>query len=91
MDSSEATGTLVAANAFWCIGFIAVVSAASLLSSEMTGSDRIAGIPSSAATSGTAFAAARLARLSPRRGRWFGLRLGYIPGVASCVVALATG
>jgi MFS family permease len=81
----------MAANAFGYAGFIAVVSVASLLTSEMTGNDSIAGIPSAAATLGTAFAAAPLAQLARRRGRRIGLRLGYALGVGGCAAAFVAG
>ena len=79
------------ANAFGYAGFVAVVAVATLLVSEMTGSDSIAGIPSAAATLGTAFAAAPLAQLSKRHGRRIGLRLGYLIGTIGCGVAFVAG
>ena len=81
----------MAANTFGYAGFIAVAAVAALLASEMTGNDSIAGIPSAAATLGTAFAAAPLAQRSKRYGRRIGLRLGYLIGVIGCAVAFIAG
>ncbi|MCP4966160.1 MAG: MFS transporter [bacterium] len=83
--------TVMAANAFGYAGFVAVAAVAALLASEMTGNDSIAGIPSAAATLGTAFAAAPLAQRSKRYGRRIGLRLGYLIGMIGCGVAFVAG
>ncbi len=84
-------GVLMATNAFGYAAFVAVVAIAGLLASEMTGGDTLAGIPSAAATMGTAIAATPLALRSKRRGRRSGLRLGYLIGLSGAALGLLGG
>ena len=80
----------MAANAFGYAGFVAVIAISALLASEMV-SDRIAGLPSAAATIGTAVAAAPLAIRSKRLGRRRGIWVGYAIGMVGCGVAFFAG
>ena len=79
--------TLMTSNGFGFGGFLAVFAVIGLLTSEMTGSDRLAGVPVAASTLGSAIAAAPLALRSRRRGRRFGLGFGYIVAIAGGAVA----
>jgi MFS family permease len=82
-------GVLMATNSFGYAGFVAVIAIIGLLASEMLGSDRLAGIPSAAATIGTALAATPLALRSKRRGRRSGLMAGYLVGAIGAVLGFA--
>ena len=79
--------TLMTSNGFGFGGFLAVFAVIGLLTSEMTGSDRLAGVPVAASTLGSAIAAAPLALRSRRRGRRLGLGFGYIVAIAGGAVA----
>jgi MFS family permease len=83
--------TLMATNSLGYAGFVAVVAIIGLLSSEMLGSDTLAGLPAAAATIGTALAAAPLALRSKRRGRRSGIGLGYLIGALGAVLGFAAG
>jgi MFS family permease len=72
-------------------GFVAVLAIIGLLASELLGSDTLAGLPSAAATIGTAVAATPLALRSRRRGRRSGIWLGYSIGVIGAVLVFAAG
>lgn len=79
----------MATNSFGYAGFVAVLAIIGLLASEMLGSDRLAGIPSAAATIGTALAATPLALRSRRRGRRSGIMTGYLIGAAGAALGFA--
>lgn len=85
----QTVGVLMATNSFGYAGFVAVVAIIGLLASEMLGSDRLAGIPSAAATIGTALAATPLALRSRRRGRRSGIMAGYLIGAAGAALGFA--
>lgn len=78
-------------NALGYAGFVAVLAIVGLLASEMLGSDTLAGVPSAAATIGTAIAATPLALRSRRRGRRSGIRLGYLIGAGGAALAFVAG
>jgi MFS family permease len=78
-------------NSLGYAGFVAVLAIIGLLASEMLGSDTLAGLPSAAATIGTAAAATPLALRSRRRGRRSGIRLGYLIGVVGAGLVFTAG
>lgn len=78
-------------NALGYAGFVSVVAVTALLASEMVGSDYLAGIPSAAATLGTAAAATPLALRSRRKGRRRGVWLGYLIGAVGAGLAVIAG
>lgn len=78
-------------NALGYAAYVAVVAIAGLLASDMMGTDTLAGIPSAAATTGTAVAATPLALRSKRRGRRYGLRRGYSIGLCGAALGLIAG
>lgn len=81
----------MATNSLGYAGFVAVIAIIGLLASDMLGSDSLAGVPSAAATVGTAIAATPLALRSRRKGRRSGLRLGYLIGGAGAALAFIAG
>ncbi len=78
-------------NSLGYAGFVAVLAIIGLLASELLGSDTLAGLPSAAATIGTAVAATPLALRSRRSGRRSGIWLGYSIGVIGAVLVFAAG
>lgn len=81
----------MAANGFAYAGYVAISAVFALLAREMLPSDQLAGIPSAAATVGTALAATPLALRSRRRGRRLGIRPGYLLGVLGAVLGFVAG
>lgn len=81
----------MASSAIGYAGYISFVAVAGLLASEMVGNDLWAGVPSSAATVGTALIATPLALRSRRRGRRSGIGTGYLLGAAGAGLAIAAG
>lgn len=70
--------TLMVSSTVGYAGYISVVAVVGLLASELVGNDLWAGVPSAAATIGTAVAATPLALLAKRRGRRRAIGLGYL-------------
>lgn len=70
---------------------VSVVAIVGLLASEMLGNDRWAGLPSAAATIGTALAATPLALRARRRGRRPSILIGYSIAVAGAALGLFAG
>ena len=77
--------------AFANAGYVAVAAIVGLLAAEILGDDRLAGVPSAAATLGTAIAATPLALRAVRRGRRIGIGLGYAIAAVGGIVAVAAG
>lgn len=72
-------------------GYVTVVSVLGLLAADLTGSDRWAGLPNAALTSGIVLAAAPLARRAARKGRRPALWAGYLLGAAGAAIGLVLG
>jgi MFS family permease len=86
--------TLVVSQAFGGLGISIGIAVAALLAEEVTGSDKLAGLPQTAQVLGTAVASWLLARMMGRSGRRVGLATGYLlgsVGAALCVVAGVVG
>lgn len=81
--------TLFAVSAVGSTGYLAAVTAGTLAAAEIAGSTGPGGIPTAAATLGTALAASLLSVLMVRTGRRPGLLLGIAIGVAGGALALA--
>ena len=81
----------MAANVFAYAGYVAIAAVFALLAREMLPDDQLAGIPSAAATVGTALAATPLALRAKRRGRRLGIRPGYLLGVVGAVLGFVAG
>jgi MFS family permease len=86
--------TLFGANALSSTAFIGAVTVASLLAEDLTGSAALAGLPSTAATVGTAGGALLLGSLGARHGRRPTFAGGFLAssiGAAAAVVAVLAG
>ena len=83
--------TLMMSTAFGQAGYVAAVALVGLLAAELLGSDSLAGMPSAAATLGSAGLAIPLAVRSRRLGRRPAVVLGYVIGAAGALVAFAAG
>jgi MFS family permease len=81
----------MASSAVGYAGFIAASATIGLLAAEITGRDLLAGLPSAAATLGTAAAASPLAARSKRLGRRPALTLGYLIAIAGTAGAVVAG
>jgi MFS family permease len=80
-------GALVAGVALGSTGHIAAVTVSSIVAQSLGGSTVWAGVPGAAVVLGAAAGAFVLANLMVRRGRRFGLSLGYTIGVFGALVA----
>lgn len=80
--------TLFAVSALGSTGYIAAITVGTLAAAEMAGSAALGGIPSSAATLGTAIAATALSALMLRVGRRPGLLGGLAVGVLGAMLAV---
>jgi MFS family permease len=87
-DRARATRAIFASVAFGSTSLYAAFTAAPLIATEMTGSRATSGLPGATAILGTAAGSALLSTAMARRGRRFGLRLGYSIGLAGAVSAL---
>ncbi len=83
--------TLMTSQALFSAGYVTVVSVLGLLASDLTGTDRWAGLPNAALTLGTAFMAAPLTRRAIARGRRPALGAGYLLGAAGAVIGFLLG
>jgi MFS family permease len=85
---ARATRAVFVAVALGSTSLYASFTAAPLIATEMTGSRATSGLPGAMAILGTAVGSALLSTAMARRGRRFGLRLGYTVGLAGAVAAL---
>lgn len=86
--------TLVAGVGLGSTGYIAAVTVATIVAQELAGSSAWAGLPGATIVIGSASASAILSTLMVRRGRRWGLTLGYVVGAAGAALAalaLVTG
>ena len=81
--------TLVAGVALGSTGHIAAVTVATIVASELLGSQTLAGAPGAAVVLGAALGAVLLSALMARQGRRAGLTAGYGIGVLGAFVATA--
>lgn len=81
----------MASSAVSYAGFIAAAAIVGLLAAEITGRDLLAGVPSAAATLGTAAAASPLALRARRLGRRPALTLGYLIAIGGAFLAITAG
>ena len=81
--------TLVAGVALGSTGHIAAVTVATIVASELLGSQTLAGAPGAAVVLGAALGAVLLSALMARHGRRAGLTAGYGIGVLGAFVATA--
>jgi MFS family permease len=72
---------LFAAQSLFSAGQIAVFTLTAIVAARLSGTESLAGLPSSSTTFAQAFAALPLALLMGRFGRRYGLTLGYICGM----------
>jgi MFS family permease len=79
--------SLVAGVALGSIGHIAAVTVATIVAQEISGSTATSGTPGATVVFGAAIGAFTLAPIMVRRGRRFGLAMGYAVGVLGAVVA----
>jgi MFS family permease len=79
---------LVTGVALGSTGHIAAVTVATIVASELSSSEELAGAPSAAVVFGAALGATGLSWLMSRRGRRIGLTAGYAVGVVGAVVAI---
>jgi MFS family permease len=79
--------SLVAGVALGSTGHIAAVTVSSIVAQHLGGSAVWAGVPGAAVVLGAAAGAVVLANLMVRRGRRFGLSLGYAIGVVGALIA----
>lgn len=87
-DRARATGAIFVAVALGSTSLYASFTAAPLIATEMTGSRATSGLPGAMAILGTAAGSTLLSFTMARRGRRFGLRLGYSVGLGGAVMAL---
>lgn len=87
-DRTRATAAIFASVALGSTSLYAAFTAAPLVATEMTGSRATSGLPGAIAVLGTAAGSALLSSAMARRGRRFGLRIGYSVGLAGAVAAL---
>lgn len=85
----RARNTLVAGVALGSTGHIAAVTVATIVASDLLGSQVLAGAPGAAVVLGAAVGAVLLSALMARRGRRAGLTAGYGIGVLGAFVATA--
>ena len=83
----RARRTLVTGVALGSTGHIAAVTVATIVASDLLGSDALAGAPGATVVLGAATGAVLLSTLMARRGRRPGIALGYAIGVVGALVA----
>jgi MFS family permease len=81
--------TLFAISALGSTGYIAAITVGTLVAAEIRGDATLGGVPTAAATIGTAMAAGFLSGLMLRVGRRPGLIAGLLVGVVGAMVAVA--
>ncbi len=84
-------GTLVTSQAIGALGITIGIATASLLATEISGSEEQAGLAQTFQVLGAALMAYLLARLMSRRGRRFGLVVGYLVGSLGGLLAVLAG
>lgn len=84
----QALRTLFAGVALGSTGYIAASTVASIAAEALTGSEALAGAPAAAVVVGSALGSAMLATVMVRRGRRFGLTVGYLVGAGGAAVAM---
>jgi len=87
----RAVGTLVTANAVGALGITIGIATASLLATEISGSEEQAGLAQTFQVLGAALMSYLLARVMARRGRRVGLVTGYLTGAVGAVMVVASG
>lgn len=87
-DRTRATGVIFVAVALGSTSLYAAFTAAPLIATEMTGTRATSGMPGAIAILGTAAGSLFLSSAMAKRGRRFGLRLGYAIGLAGAIFAL---
>ena len=87
----RAVGTLVTANAVGALGITIGIATASLLATEISGSEEQAGLAQTFQVLGAALMSYLLARVMARRGRRVGLVTGYLTGAVGAVAVVASG
>jgi MFS family permease len=88
-DRRRVTGVLVAGVGLGSTGYIAAITIATIVVSDLAGGDAWAGVPGAAVVLGSATWSAILSALMVRRGRRAGLTVGYSVGAAGALVAAA--
>lgn len=93
MSTSESTRrrivwTLVLGVALGSTGHIAALTVATIVAQQLSGSTTVAGAPAAAVIIGAALGATALSWAMARRGRRFGLALGYLVGVVGALIAV---
>jgi MFS family permease len=89
---SRLIGTLFAGNALSSTAFIGVVTVASLVAEQVTGSASLSGLPNTMGTIGTAVGAATLSALSFKIGRRRAFSIGFaFAMVGSILAAMSVG
>jgi MFS family permease len=83
----RATGTLVTGVALGSTGHIAAVTVATIVATDMLGTQLLAGAPGATVVLGAAIGSVVLSGYMARRGRRLGLALGYGLGVVGALVA----
>lgn len=83
--------TLVVSQAVGSVGITFGIATASLLATEISGSEAQAGLAQTCQVAGTAAAAYGLARVMGRRGRRVGLLAGYLIGATGSLLAVVAG
>jgi MFS family permease len=83
--------TLMVGQVLGSAALVSVSAAVGLLTAEMLGSDRLAGLPNTGLTLGTALVATRLARRAENKGRRAALWAGYGVGACGALVAAIAG
>lgn len=81
--------SLVAGVALGSTGHIAAVTIATIAAEQLAGTPALAGLPGATVVLGAAGGAVGLSRLMARRGRRFGLAVGYLIGVGGALGATA--
>ena len=88
---SRTLRTLSATAVFAGIGIAGTTPAGSLLITDITGSETLAGLTQTSGLVGAATAALVLVRLTERGGRRLALGLGYCVGIVGSLIAIASG
>jgi MFS family permease len=69
-------------------GYIAAATVSAIVATELAGTSTLAGLPAATVVLGSAFGSAWLSTIMARRGRRYGLVLGYGVGATGALVAL---
>lgn len=81
------TATLLAAQSIASLGTTAAITIGAIAATQLTGTEALAGLPSTLFTLGTAFGAYPAGRLMERYGRRFGLILGFVIGIGGSLLS----